>query len=144
MNPLIWYAPTAITVLYAGTIYSQYQNGSSAIWNLLDGTKPTAVNATKLISGAPFTSTNTLSQYVMLPFGNPTGDDYEAEVLTHGKSILNGLVIRQVVAPTAEAYTLHGTYVYDATLVFSKSSAKNCGHVVANKQRLICLAELTA
>ena len=126
-NPLFYYAPTEVTVLYSGTIYSQYRNGSSVIWNLLDGTKPPAVSQSRLsitpVTGV-FTSEPEVSQYVMLPFGNPTGDDYEAEVLTHGKPILNGLVNLIVTAPTDDAYTAHVAYVYNSTLVFSKSSAE--------------------
>lgn len=123
-NPLLWYAPEAATVLYAGTIYSQYQNGSSLMWNLLDGTKVPSVNQTKLTVGAPFTVAPALSQYVLLPFGSSGGDDFEAEVLTHGKPILNGLVNLQIVAPSADAYTAHVVYNYNATLVFSKSSCE--------------------
>jgi hypothetical protein len=125
-NPLIWYAPAAVTVLYAGTIYANYQNGSSVMFNTLDGTKPPQVSTTKLTinAGAAFTGVSSASQYCLLPFANPTGDDYSAEVLTHGKPILNGLVNLQIVAPTADAYTLHVTYVYNSTLVFSKSSAE--------------------
>lgn len=87
-NQNVYYLPQAVTVLYAGTIYSQYTAGTSAIWNLLDGTKPAAVNGSLLTVANPFTSAPVSSQYVMLPFGNPTGNDYEAEVLTHGKSSL--------------------------------------------------------
>jgi len=127
-NPLLWYAPAAVTVLYAGTIYSNYSvAGSSVIWNTLDGTKPPAVSYTKLTNNGPgnlFTAASAQSQYALLPFANPTGDDYSAEVLTHGKPILNGLVNLQIVAPTADAYTLHVTYIYNSTLVFSKSSCE--------------------
>ena len=123
-NQLLWYAPAAVTVLYAGTIYAQYNNGSSTIWNLLDGTKPPSVNQSKITVANPFTSAPVTSTYVMLPFGNPTGDDYEAEVLTHGKPILNGLVNLVVTAPTNDAYTVHVSYIYNSTLVFSKSSAE--------------------
>jgi hypothetical protein len=127
-NPLLWYAPAAVTVLYAGTIYANYSvAGSSVMFNTLDGTKPPAVSYTKLVAnaGAAFTSVGGISsQYCLLPFANPTGDDYSAEVLTHGKPILNGLVNLQIVAPTADAYTLHVAYIYNSTLVFSKSSAE--------------------
>jgi hypothetical protein len=126
-NPLLFYAPAAVTVLYAGTIYAQYNNGSSVIWNLLDGTKPPAVTQSKLavtaVTGV-FTSSPVTSQYCILPFGNPTGDDYEAEVLTHGKEIRNGLVNLVITAPTDDAYTAHVSYVYNSTLVFSKSSCE--------------------
>ena len=127
-NPLLWYAPAAVTVLYAGTIYSNYSvAGSSVMFNTLDGTKPPNVSYTKLTNngaGNLFTATSGISQYCMLPFANPTGDDYSAEVLTHGKPILNGLVNLQVVAPTADAYTMHVAYIYNSTLVFSKSSCE--------------------
>ncbi len=127
-NPLRWYAPAAVQVLYAGTIYANYQNGSSVMFNTLDGTKPPTVSYTALtaVAGAPgsFTASSVQSQYAILPFANPTGNDYEAEVLTHGKPILNGLVNLQIVAPDAAAYTLHVTYIYNSTLVFSKSSAE--------------------
>jgi hypothetical protein len=94
------------------------------MWNLLDGTKPPSVNQSKITIASPFTSAAVVSQYAVLPFGNPTGDDYEAEVLTHGKHILNGLVNLQLTAPTADAYTLHVQYIYNSTIVFSKSSAE--------------------
>jgi len=124
VNDNRWYAPQAVTVLYAGTIFSQYNNGSSVMWNLLDGTKPPVVNLSALTAANPFTFTSVSSSYVLLPFGNPTGNDYEAEVLTHGKPILNGLVNLQVTAPSDDAYTAHVVYIYNSTLVFSKSSAE--------------------
>ena len=125
VNQNVWYLPQSVTVLYAGTIYSQYNNGTSAIWNLLDGTKPPTVNGSLVTLGAtPATSVPVPSSYVMLPFGNPTGNDYEAEVLTHGKPILNGLVNLQIIAPDANRYTVHVVYVYNSTLVFSKSSCE--------------------
>lgn len=124
-NQLVWVAPTAITVLYAGTIYAQYNSGTAAIFNLIDGTKPTTVNTGAItMGGAVPTSSPVVSQYVNLPFGNPTGDDFAAEVLTHGKPILNGLVNIQITPPTADPYTLHVQYIYNSTLVFSKSSAE--------------------
>lgn len=124
VNANIFYLPQEVQVIYAGTLYSVYRNASSQIWNLLDGTKPTTVAQSALTVANPFTSAPVPSSYVMLPFGNPTGNDYEAEVLTHGKPILNGLVNLVVTAPTADAYTVHLAYIYNSTLVFSKSSAE--------------------
>jgi hypothetical protein len=133
-NQLVWVPPAAVTVLYAGTIYAQYNNGTSTIFNLIDGTKPPYVSSNNLqissvAPGPPpvptaASSTSQNSAYVVLPFGNPTGNDYEAEVLTHGKPILNGLVNLQLQAPDANPYTLHVQYIMNATLVFSKSSAE--------------------
>jgi hypothetical protein len=124
-NQLVWVLPQAVTVLYAGTIYAQYNSGTSAIFNLIDGTKPVAVSTNQITMGAAVpTSSPVASSYVTLPFGNPTGDDYSAEVLTHGKPILNGLVNLQITPPTADPYVLHVQYIYNSTLVFSKSSAE--------------------
>ena len=128
-NPLNWILPKAVTLLYAGLTYAVYNNGSSAIWNLMDGTAPAAVDQSKLaIAGtSPYaiTSTPVLSQWVELPFAQPTGSDYEADVLVHGKEITNGIVNLQVTAPDgSSAYTLHVVYVYNASVGFSKGSAE--------------------
>jgi hypothetical protein len=125
-NQLVWYAPSAITVLYAGTIYAQYNSGTSTIFNLLDGTKPPYVSSNRLsLSATPAPAPGSVSsQYVVLPFGSPTGDDFSAEVLTHGKHILNGLVNLQLQMPDSDPYTLHVQYIYNATLVFSRSSCE--------------------
>ena len=123
-NDQLWYAPKASTVLYGGVIYSQYEDGSSQIWNLLDGTAPSAVDQSQLSAGAGFwDSTGVLSQWAELPFAQPTGNDYDGEVLVHGKSIESGLVNLNITTPDASAYTLHAVYVYNCTLMFSKGSA---------------------
>ena len=68
------------------------------------------------------TSTSGVSEWCELPFSQPTGRDYEADVLVHGKQILNGLVNLQITPPDASPYTLHVTYVYNNTLSFSRGS----------------------
>lgn len=124
LNKNLWYVPSSITALYAGTIFAQYESGSSRLWNLLDGTAPAAVNSSKLTAPTPtsFTSAAALSEWCELPFAQPTGSDYDAEVLVHGKEITNGIVNLQVTAPTAEAYTMHITYVYNCTANFSRGT----------------------
>ena len=126
-NSLLYYAPKAVTILYAGVIYSQYNNGVGRLFNLIDGTKPSSVNQTKLTysAGPTWTPSSVLSEYVNLPFGNASGNDYEADVITHGKEILNGLVNAVVTVPdSAAAWTVHVVYVYNATAVFSKSTCE--------------------
>lgn len=124
-NSFVWYAPKRSTLLYAGEIYADYRDGSSGLWNLLDGTAPAAANTSILSGGAvnAWTSAPTLSRWTELPFGNPTGDDYSADVYTHGKEILNGVANLQIELPTAEAYTLHVQYIYNASIAFSRGSA---------------------
>jgi hypothetical protein len=128
-NALRWYAPDSVEVLYAGLKYAQYNNGSSRMWNLLDGTAPAAVNQSALaVAGGVWTSTPVLSEWAELPFGQPSGSDYEADILVHGKEITNGIVNLTVTPPAAVAaplgWTLHIVYVYNATLVFSRGTAE--------------------
>ena len=127
INKQLWYNPSNITMLYAGQKYPVYQNGSSQIWNLLDGTAPACVSQSKLnnAGGAWTTPTSVLSQWVELPFSQPQGSDYEADILVHGKMITNGIVNLQVTPPFANTagWTLHIIYVYNCTIGFSKGSA---------------------
>lgn len=124
-NPGKWYIPTSIEALYAGVIYSQYQNGESKMWNLLDGTAPAAVDASLLTrTGDTITSTPYVQEWVELPFSQPTGNDYDGEVLVHGKEITNGIVNLSVATPTAATdYKLHVAYCYNASVSFSRGSA---------------------
>jgi hypothetical protein len=97
------------------------------MWNLLNGTAPASVNQSLLaISGvAPtqsWTSSPVLSQWAELHFGQPSGSDYEADLLVHGKEITNGIVNLQLTIPTADVYTLHVVYVYNCTLAFSRGT----------------------
>jgi len=126
LNPGRWYKPKAVQALYAGTIYANYADGAAAMWNLLDGTSRSAAEQSALAAaGAPgvMTSTPVLSEWTELPFAQPTGNDYDGEVLVHGKQITNGIVNLQVQTPSADAYTLHVVYVYNCTLSMSKGSA---------------------
>jgi hypothetical protein len=127
-NALRWYAPASVKVLYAGLVYANYEAGSSRIWNLLDGTAPAAVNQSALsVAGGVWTSTPVLSEWCELPFGQPSGSDYEADILTHGKQITNGLVNMELIVPAgggADGWTLHIIYVYNSTLVFSRGTAE--------------------
>jgi len=124
-NSQVWVKPAAIEILYAGLKYATYQDGSSAMWCLLDGTAPAAVDASSLaISTTGWTSTSSLSEWVELPFAQPTGSDYEADVLVHGKEITNGIVNMNVTLPDTNTYDVHVVYVYNCTLGFSKGSAE--------------------
>jgi hypothetical protein len=88
-NALQYVIPKDVQVLYAGVIYANFQQGSSAMWNLVTGTKPSAYDISQYTAtdGVGWTSSSSLGQYVSLPFANPVaGSDHEAEVLCHGKS----------------------------------------------------------
>jgi hypothetical protein len=129
VNALEWYAPDSVEVLYAGLKYSVYNNRSSRMWNLLDGTAPASVNQSALaVDASGWVSTPVLSEWVELPFGQPSGSDYAADILVHGKEITNGIVNMTVTPPqgvtSALGWTLHVVYVYNCSLVFSRGTAE--------------------
>ena len=94
------------------------------MWNLLDGTAPSAVDQSLLATSTTgWTSTSALSEWVELPFAQPTGSDYEADVLVHGKEITNGIVNLNLTFP-AGTFDVHVVYVYNCTVGFSKGSAE--------------------
>ena len=127
-STLLWVKPAAAEVLYAGLKYASYQDGSSAMWNLLDGTSPSAVDGSSLLGNgsSPYgwSSTPALSEWVELPFAQPTGSDYAADVLVHGKEITNGIVNLNLTFPDGGTYDVHVVYVYNCTVGFSKGSAE--------------------
>jgi hypothetical protein len=138
VNTLLWKKPKAITLLYAGTIYADYRDGSSALWNLIDGTKPAAVDQSVLAQPAApgaMTSSPGLSEYVCLPMGQKSGADYSDDVLAGGMEITNGIVNLNVELPDAaasggtSAYDLHVVYNYVAALNFARG--KLCAAVAA-------------
>ena len=133
-NPNLWYNPQNLQVLYAGLVYANYLNGSAPMWNLLNGTAPSAVNQNVLTSagGAWTAGANPqLSQWEMAPFAQPSGSDYEADVLVHGLEITNGIVNVSITPPprsgvsagVANAWTLHVIYNYNCVLGFSRGTA---------------------
>lgn len=127
-NGLRFYAPKSVKAMYAGQVYAQYDSGSSRLWNLLDSTAPSYVAQSALSQTvAGWTSAPVLSEWCEIPFAQPSGSDYEADVLVHGKEITNGIVNLDVIVPdggAAAGYTLHVVYVYNCTAVFSRGSCE--------------------
>lgn len=131
-NPNRFYPPKAVQMLYAGQVYADFQNGSSAIWNLLNGTSPAAVNQSALTSAAGvWSSTPVLSQWCELPLAQHTGSDYDSDILSHGMEITNGIINLNIVPPVtapgdeavANIWSLRVVYVYNCTLGFSKGTS---------------------
>ena len=122
----LWVQPTKVEVLYAGTIYSQYENGEGDMWNLLDGTSPSAVTSSALTSAAgAWTSAPVLFKWLKLPFSQPSGSDYSSENLIHGKTIDSGLVNLNLRVPYASTgWVLHAVYELNSTIGFSKGTAE--------------------
>jgi hypothetical protein len=122
-NTLI--APRDVTLTYAGAKYAEYRDGSSRIWNLIDGSSPSAVNQSQLVAAAGvWTSVPVLSEWAFLPFAQPIANDYEADLTVAGKMISNGSVTLTLVSPNpAKAYTVHVIPVLNAAIAYSRGSA---------------------
>lgn len=129
-NPFNWRLPKSLTILYAGEIYSRFQYGSSALWNLINGDKsPAFDNITIVGSGGTITPSGTsgnptvLSQWLEAPFAQPLVDEDAHYILTHGKAITNGIINIDVVPPSAQTdWVLNISYIYNTTLLFSQGT----------------------
>lgn len=128
-NRLVFVKPKAVQVIYAGVIYSNFQSGSSSMWCLVNGSKPPSANQDILVNGGAAgwsSGPGGLTEYVSLPFGNPSaGADFEADVLTAGKSITNGIVNLTVTVPdSTRSYIATLIYNYTAAMCYSASTAE--------------------
>lgn len=124
-NPFKWYLPSSVVMSYAGDIYARYDNGSSALWNLINGDKAAAWdNNVVADSGSQtFVASPSLSQWVELPFAQTLVDEDSHNILVHGKPITNGIVNLQVTTPSAQAdWVLNVSYIYNTTLLFSQGT----------------------
>lgn len=133
LNSNVWYVPDSVRCIFAGQIYAQYENGSSRIWNLIDGTAPNSVNASLVATaGNVVNSSSVLSEWALLPFAQPAHNDYEADIMVSGLRITNGSVQLQVVRPASTAtkpvsptdtFTLHCVPILNSALAYSRGSA---------------------
>jgi len=126
-NQGIFVAPASIEMTFAGTVYATYQNFSSRIWNIMDGTAPSSVNANyrAIESGAWNTAgISTLSEYVNLPLSQPISNDHATEIQVNGMNISNGSVTLNITSPdVTKAWTVHVIPVLRGALSYSRGSA---------------------
>jgi hypothetical protein len=105
-------------MLYAGDKYAVYNNNAAQLWNVINGNKVPAYDATISNGGAAY-----LSTWVELPFSQTFVDEDAHYMLVHGKPITNGIVNLTIQTPSAAAdWTLHVSYNYNATLLFSQGT----------------------
>jgi len=124
-NPFKWYPPSSVEMLYAGDVYARYAFGVGQLFNLINGNKSPAFDLTDVQRGAgnltapaPF-----LAQWLSLPFAQTLVDEDAHYILVHGKPITNGIVnLQGLVPPYAANWTLHISYVYNTTLLFSQGT----------------------
>jgi hypothetical protein len=123
--PCKWYPLSQVQLTYNGEIFSRYDVGSGALWNLVSDAKAQVVNANNATPGAGAgTFANFQSVWLDAPFAQ-VNVPYDKETkLMHGKPILNAVVNLQLTTPDASAYTLHAMYLYNASLLCSRGSAE--------------------
>lgn len=123
--PTKWYALGNLELTYNGEIFSRYDAGSGALWNLVSDEKLNNANSTTYTpSAAAGTSVATTSPWTVCPFSQ-VNVPYDREMLLcHGKPILNAVVQVKFSNPdTSNGYTLHAMYIYNASLLCSRGSA---------------------
>jgi hypothetical protein len=122
-NPFNWVLPTgSIIMTYAGDIYARYDNASSPLFNLVNGTKAPVID--NVILGVANAASSGTSLWFELPFAQTQLDEDSHNTLVHGKPITNGIINLQLTTPTAQSdWVLNVSYVYNSTLLFSQGTA---------------------
>lgn len=121
--PLTWYPINALTLTYNGEVFSRFDAGSSALWNLSAQEKSSAVNTSLRAVGG--TAAAYSSPWVECPFAQVMVPNQREATLIHGKPILNAVVNLQFDVPTlSTAFILHAMYLYNASLLCSRGSAE--------------------
>jgi hypothetical protein len=131
-NLTSWYPLKKIEMLYAGEVFQRFDNGSSQIWNLVNGRLATRANTVTLTAQAGpatgFTAAADQMYWSELDFAQTHIEESTTNVLVNGKAITNGIVNFNVKVPaTGNDWVLHLLYVYNATLMFSKGKSTRCG-----------------
>ena len=122
----LWYPPTSVEMVYAGDIYARYDNGVGQLFNLINGNKSPAFDTIMPELGAgEVVPLPKLAQWLSLPFAQTLVDEDAHYILVHGKPITNGIInLNKIVVPyvSTAGWTMHVSYVYNTTLLFSQGT----------------------
>lgn len=124
-DPLRFQPINGVTLTYNGEIFSRFDVGSAALWNLSCDEKTQTLPAYNYQTSGSVSSATQATPWVDCPFAQVCVP-YDKEMkLIHGKPILNAVVNLQFQAPVAStAYVLHAMYLYNASLLCSRGSAE--------------------
>lgn len=125
-NPLKTYIPQNLQVTYAGDVYARFDNGISQLWNLVNAKSSPYVNGLTTTYSSGYVTTAEQYGWATLPFAQ-TYDvaDTSDFMLVEGLNVTNGIVNIAFSTPTgASDYILNLSYIYNASIVFSQSSAE--------------------
>jgi hypothetical protein len=123
-NPLQWSQLNNVTLTYNGEIFSRFDSGAGALWNLSIDQKSAAYSNIVQTVGS-VANTAQVSYWLECPFAQ-VNVPYDKEMkLVHGKPILNAVVNLTFQCPAAStSYILHAMYLYNASLLCSRGSAE--------------------
>jgi hypothetical protein len=125
-NPFNWILPASVKVTYSGEVFSNFQNSSSPLWNLINGNKSPAFDNVVIsgAGGAINANTSAVSQWVSCPFAQPLVDEDAHFIQISGRNITNGIVNVDLATPTARSdWVLNVSYVYACTILMSSGTA---------------------
>ena len=124
-SPLQFQPINQIQLTYNGEIFSRFDVGSAALWNLSCDEKTQTLGSYVFQNSSAVTTGTQQTPWVDCPFAQVCVP-YDKEMkLIHGKPILNAVVNLQFQAPVAStAYVLHAMYLYNASLLCSRGSAE--------------------
>lgn len=133
-NPFKWYGLDDAVMTYAGEIYTRFDKGSSALWNLVNGRQSASISENLVADaggGATSVTSTFLGRWVELPFAQTYDDITAHSTYTAGKPITNGIINLAFSLPQGLAATtgmkLHVSYNYNAVLTFSQGT---CDYVI--------------
>jgi hypothetical protein len=123
-SPLQWPQLNQVTLTYNGEIFSRFDVGSGALWNLVNGEKSSSYSNVAQTVGSVATTTP-VSFWLECPFSQVAVPFNKEMQLIHGKPILNAVVNLTFQAPAAStSYILHAMYLYNASLLCSRGSSE--------------------
>jgi len=123
-NPLQWSLMNNVVLTYNGEIFSRFDGGTGALWNLSANEKSSAYSQITQVSGSVAQSTAS-SPWLECPFAQVSVPYDKQMTLIHGKPILNAVVQLSFVAPATNTnYVLHAVYLYNSSLLCSRGSAE--------------------
>ena len=129
-NPYNWLLPRDVKLLYNGAVYHDFAGVSSQIWDVLGTDVPSNFENAVIDSSGGWTATDTLTNWVNLPFSQVYEQLSGTHLMVKGKEINNAVVNVSLKLPaysgasTAGRFILHATYAYNSILLMAGGGAE--------------------
>jgi len=129
-NPYNWVLPRDVKLLYNGSVYHDFAGVSSQIWDVLGTDVPSNFENAVIDSSGSWTASDTLTNWVNLPFSQVYEQLSGTHLMVKGKEINNAVVNITLKLPsytgadTAGRFILHAVYAYNSILLMSGGGAE--------------------